>query len=337
MSIVFVPAYQRSGEPDSHCTREIVQKMLEENEQLIKTISGYQLKGRMTECVEYQKVLHRNIVYLAKLADLSSSGQVSLPSHGTQTSNVSESHVTQVHSAGQGGLNTVSNQGCQQGSAQIQGPSTTDDQSFASLNQPLMSAEHPGNFRQMSQACSDQSSSLMMPQQQLMMSQDQSVLLHHSTTMANGSYSLTSLHASNQKIVIQSLNHQEEYHNLVAGQQEYTPQQQFSGHLVEIPQYTQLLPSSSTQQNPCMSNQQIQESPQSYVPYNSQRIMNSEGSSCQQQSSIGGAENQTGETGQQGSVSNSVRELTGHLNPTQMNMSSGSSVTHYDMPNLTNV
>lgn len=111
----------------------------------------------------------------------------------------------------------VSNQGCQQGTVQIQGPSTTDHQSFASLNQPLMSAEHPGNFRQMSQACSGQSSSLLMPQQQLMISQDQSVLLHHSTTMASVSYSLTSSHESNQKIVIQPLNHQEEYHSLVAG------------------------------------------------------------------------------------------------------------------------
>lgn len=122
-----------------------------------------------------------------------------------------------------------------------------------------------------------------------------------------------------------------------SGQQEYTPQQQFIGHLVEIPQYTQLMPSSSTQQNQCMSNQQIQECSQSYVLYNSQRLINSEGSSYQQQSSIGGAENQTGETGQQGSVSNSARELTGNLNPTQTNMSSGSSVTHYDMPNLTDV
>uniref|UniRef100_A0A0B6ZDW1 SS18 N-terminal domain-containing protein n=1 Tax=Arion vulgaris TaxID=1028688 RepID=A0A0B6ZDW1_9EUPU len=68
MSLIFVPPNQKptSNVPDIH---ETIEKMLEENAQLLHTINEYQMRGKMTECVEYQKVLHRNIVYLAKLAD----------------------------------------------------------------------------------------------------------------------------------------------------------------------------------------------------------------------------------------------------------------------------
>lgn len=45
--------------------------MLEENDQLIRCITEYQQKGRAVECVQYQQILHRNIVYLATIADAS--------------------------------------------------------------------------------------------------------------------------------------------------------------------------------------------------------------------------------------------------------------------------
>jgi len=48
---------------------EIIKKMLLENEELIKTIYDFQKKGRVSECFPLQKVLHRNLVYLATLAD----------------------------------------------------------------------------------------------------------------------------------------------------------------------------------------------------------------------------------------------------------------------------
>ena len=48
---------------------EIIKKMLLENEELIKTIYDFQKKGRVAECFPLQKVLHRNLVYLATLAD----------------------------------------------------------------------------------------------------------------------------------------------------------------------------------------------------------------------------------------------------------------------------
>ncbi|XP_077609852.1 SS18-like protein 2 isoform X1 [Crocuta crocuta] len=44
-------------------------RLLEENDQLIRCIVEYQNKGRANECVQYQHVLHRNLIYLATIAD----------------------------------------------------------------------------------------------------------------------------------------------------------------------------------------------------------------------------------------------------------------------------
>lgn len=46
-----------------------IQKILDDNAQLIQTIQDYQSKGKQQESVQYQQVLHRNLVYLATLAD----------------------------------------------------------------------------------------------------------------------------------------------------------------------------------------------------------------------------------------------------------------------------
>ncbi|KAF6022147.1 SS18L1 [Bugula neritina] len=48
-----------------------VQKMLDENNQFIQLLLDYQAKGRHHECAEYQRLLHRNLVYLATVADAS--------------------------------------------------------------------------------------------------------------------------------------------------------------------------------------------------------------------------------------------------------------------------
>ncbi|CAM4584339.1 unnamed protein product [Leuciscus chuanchicus] len=45
------------------------QKLLDENDQLVRCITEYLQKGRATECVQYQQILHRNIVYLGTIAD----------------------------------------------------------------------------------------------------------------------------------------------------------------------------------------------------------------------------------------------------------------------------
>ncbi|XP_056381783.1 SS18-like protein 2 isoform X1 [Hyla sarda] len=46
--------------------------LLEENDQLIRCIVEYQSKGRAAECSQYQQVLHRNLIYLATIADATS-------------------------------------------------------------------------------------------------------------------------------------------------------------------------------------------------------------------------------------------------------------------------
>ena len=46
-----------------------IQKLLDENGHLIQTIQDYQNKGKVQECMQYQQVLHRNLVYLASIAD----------------------------------------------------------------------------------------------------------------------------------------------------------------------------------------------------------------------------------------------------------------------------
>uniref|UniRef100_A0A452T311 SS18 like 2 n=2 Tax=Ursus TaxID=9639 RepID=A0A452T311_URSMA len=58
MSVAFVPDWLKGKA-----------ELLEENDQLIRCIVEYQNKGRANECVQYQHVLHRNLIYLATIAD----------------------------------------------------------------------------------------------------------------------------------------------------------------------------------------------------------------------------------------------------------------------------
>ncbi|EDL09139.1 differentially expressed in B16F10 1, isoform CRA_a [Mus musculus] len=62
MSVIFAPDWLRGKA-----------KLLEENDQLIRCIVEYQNKGRANECVQYQHVLHRNLIYLATIADANTS------------------------------------------------------------------------------------------------------------------------------------------------------------------------------------------------------------------------------------------------------------------------
>ncbi|XP_041918133.1 SS18-like protein 2 isoform X2 [Alosa pseudoharengus] len=68
MSVVFVPRRQRGK---AEINQEIIQRLLDENDQLVRCIAEYMQRGRATECVQYQQILHRNIVYLGTIADAS--------------------------------------------------------------------------------------------------------------------------------------------------------------------------------------------------------------------------------------------------------------------------
>ncbi|XP_012674399.1 SS18-like protein 2 [Clupea harengus] len=68
MSVVFVPKRQRGK---AEINQEVIQRLLDENDQLVRCIAEYMQRGRATECVQYQQILHRNIVYLGTIADAS--------------------------------------------------------------------------------------------------------------------------------------------------------------------------------------------------------------------------------------------------------------------------
>lgn len=74
MSVAFAP---RGNRPQLSPAQ--IQKMLDENAHLIQTIQDYQAKGQLMECHQYQQVLHRNLVYLASIADANQNIQALLP------------------------------------------------------------------------------------------------------------------------------------------------------------------------------------------------------------------------------------------------------------------
>ncbi|XP_061591099.1 SS18-like protein 2 [Cololabis saira] len=87
MSVVFVPKRLRGK---AKINQETIQRLLDENDQLIRCIAEYMQKGRAVECVQYQQILHRNIVYLATIADASPDN---MPPAST---NVSTKHYTKI-------------------------------------------------------------------------------------------------------------------------------------------------------------------------------------------------------------------------------------------------
>ena len=70
MSVIFAPDWLRGK---AKVNQETIQRLLEENDQLIRCIVEYQNKGQENECVQYQHVLHRNLIYLATIADANTS------------------------------------------------------------------------------------------------------------------------------------------------------------------------------------------------------------------------------------------------------------------------
>lgn len=59
-------ANRNSNAGQSANTKEI-QQLLDENLGLINTIQEYQNLGKISECLCYQRILHRNLLYLMKL------------------------------------------------------------------------------------------------------------------------------------------------------------------------------------------------------------------------------------------------------------------------------
>ncbi|XP_019129857.2 SS18-like protein 2 [Larimichthys crocea] len=87
MSIVFVPKKLRGK---AKVNQETIQRLLDENDQLVRCIAEYMQKGRAVECVQYQQILHRNIVYLATLADASPDNMPSSANTAASTQSVNK-------------------------------------------------------------------------------------------------------------------------------------------------------------------------------------------------------------------------------------------------------
>uniref|UniRef100_A0A8C5MDY3 SS18 subunit of BAF chromatin remodeling complex n=1 Tax=Leptobrachium leishanense TaxID=445787 RepID=A0A8C5MDY3_9ANUR len=81
MSVAFAAPRQRGK---GEITPAAIQKMLDENNQLIQCIMDYQNKGKTSECSQYQQMLHTNLVYLATIADSNQNMQPLLPALPTQ-------------------------------------------------------------------------------------------------------------------------------------------------------------------------------------------------------------------------------------------------------------
>ncbi|XP_028659474.1 protein SSXT isoform X1 [Erpetoichthys calabaricus] len=81
MSVAFAAPRQR-GKGD--ITPASIQKLLDDNNHLIQCIMDFQSKGKTAECSQYQQMLHRNLVYLATIADSNQNMQSLLPAPPSQ-------------------------------------------------------------------------------------------------------------------------------------------------------------------------------------------------------------------------------------------------------------
>ncbi|XP_039353820.1 calcium-responsive transactivator isoform X2 [Mauremys mutica] len=104
MSVAFASARPRGK---GEVTQQTIQKMLDENHHLIQCIMDYQSKGKTAECTQYQQILHRNLVYLATIADSNQNMQSLLPAPPTQNMNLGPGGMTQ--SASNQSLHSQSN------------------------------------------------------------------------------------------------------------------------------------------------------------------------------------------------------------------------------------
>ncbi|KAI5947660.1 calcium-responsive transactivator isoform X3 [Manis javanica] len=96
MSVAFASARPRGK---GEVTQQTIQKMLDENHHLIQCILDHQSKGKTAECAQYQQILHRNLVYLATIADSNQNVQSLLPAPPTQSMSLGPGALSQSGSS----------------------------------------------------------------------------------------------------------------------------------------------------------------------------------------------------------------------------------------------
>eukprot|EP00063_Salmo_salar_P015725 XP_013990560.1 PREDICTED: calcium-responsive transactivator isoform X2 [Salmo salar] len=109
--------------------------MLDENHHLIQCIMDYQSKGKTAECTQYQQILHRNLVYLATIADSNQNMQSLLPAPPTAN----------MGSMGPGGM------GQNGGSGPIHSQSNLNDTMTPGLPPPSLMQSQMSNVSMMQQ------------------------------------------------------------------------------------------------------------------------------------------------------------------------------------------
>ncbi|XP_053103887.1 calcium-responsive transactivator isoform X3 [Hemicordylus capensis] len=97
--LCFLHAHQTSAAGPSPCIGSRSVQMLDENHHLIQCIMDYQSKGKTAECTQYQQILHRNLVYLATIADSNQNMQSLLPAPPTQNMNLGPGGMNQSASS----------------------------------------------------------------------------------------------------------------------------------------------------------------------------------------------------------------------------------------------
>jgi len=63
------PPQKQKGQPLVPQETHVLQQMLEDNARLLKLINEHQAMGKFKECEHYQRMAHKNLTYLAALAD----------------------------------------------------------------------------------------------------------------------------------------------------------------------------------------------------------------------------------------------------------------------------
>ncbi|XP_077438918.1 calcium-responsive transactivator-like isoform X2 [Vanacampus margaritifer] len=113
-------------------TQQAIQKILDTNHHLIQCIMYYQSEDKAADCTLYQQVLHRNLLYLATIADSYQDLQ-SIPAPPTSILSVGTGRMCQSVGHTQGNLNDNMGPGLPP-TATIQSPISNGMQSCDELN-----------------------------------------------------------------------------------------------------------------------------------------------------------------------------------------------------------
>ncbi|XP_061835600.1 calcium-responsive transactivator-like isoform X1 [Nerophis lumbriciformis] len=135
MSMAFSSVRPRSK---AELTQQAIQKMLDENHHLIQCIMDYQSKGKVAECTQYQQILHRNLVYLATIADSNQNMQSLLPAPPTSNMSMGPAGMSGGHA--HGNLNDNTGQ-----SAMMQGQMSNVSLLHQQTTTPRYSSAQPGS------------------------------------------------------------------------------------------------------------------------------------------------------------------------------------------------